>query len=70
MGVDAGMTEPQEPITTDPPRPPGTPSVDDLEVPVPDQVDKHKQADEQVETDVETDEEDVRSGAGQVEPPD
>jgi hypothetical protein len=58
------MTEPQEPITTDPPRPPGTPSVDDLEVPVPDQVD------EQVDEPVETDEEDVQSGAGQVEPPD
>jgi hypothetical protein len=63
-GVEEGMTEPQEPLTTDPPRPPGTPSVDDLEVPVPDQVDEH--ADEQVETD----EEDVQSGAGQVEPPD
>jgi hypothetical protein len=57
------MTEPHEQLTTDPPRPPGTPDVDDLVGdPVP--------AAERGEARAEPDDEDVASDTVSVEPPD
>jgi hypothetical protein len=57
------MTEPHEQLTTDPPRPPGTPDVDDLVGdPVP--------GAERGETRIEPDDEDVASDTVSVEPPD
>jgi hypothetical protein len=57
------MSEPDEPLTTDPPRPPGTPNVDDLVGdPVP--------TGERTRPRTEPDDEDVTSDTVSVEPPD
>jgi len=59
IGVVPGMTEPHDKLTTDPPRPPGTPDVDDL---VGDPVPTGEQ--------ITPDDEDVTDDTVSVEPPD
>ncbi len=61
-GVDQVMPEPHDELTTDPPRPPGTPDVDEI-------VGDPLPTGEQIER-VEPDDEDVADDTGAVEPPD
>jgi hypothetical protein len=56
------VTEPHDKLTTDPPRPPGTPDVDEI-------VSDPLPTGEQIER-VEPDDEDVADGTASVEPPD
>jgi hypothetical protein len=61
-GVVGGMSESHDKLTTDPPRPPGTPDVDEI-------VGDPLPTGEQIER-VEPDDEDVADDTGAVEPPD
>ena len=60
------MTDPRK-LTTDPPRPPGTPDVDDL---VGDPVPAGEQSDEPHNEDVTSEDEDQEADPVSVEPPD